>query len=227
MFKIFPATINNEAQKVPLIKGWKDQATNDPNQINLWRELFKNNIRMFGIPCGSTNDVVVLDIDVKKANGFESLKTLGIGIPITLAQKTPSGGMHFFFRPKPGVHYGNSVNQELGLDVRGEGGWIAYYEFINPGVPLAEAPDWLADGTLKNKKTAQVNQGPSITFAPEIANAMILESLEAIRRAASASGPRVGRESGEVLRNRMRWPFARRLPFLPRTHHRSVQRQAV
>lgn len=184
MFKIFPATVNHEHQKVPLIKNWYEQATNNPDQIKLWQELFKNQIRMFGIPCGSANDVVVLDVDVKKVNGFESLKSLGLGVPITLVQHTPSGGMHFFFKPKPGVTYGNSVNSKLGLDVRGERGWIAYYNFLNPGVPLAEAPDWLADGTLKNKKEAtQQPQGAPIKFAPEIAQAMIQESLEAIRNA--------------------------------------------
>lgn len=181
MFRVFPATINQESQKVPLVKGWYEQASSDETQINLWRELFKDKLKMFGIPCGSANNIVVLDVDVKKVNGFESLKQMGVGIPITLAQKTPSGGMHFFFRPKPNVTYGNSVNQQLGLDVRGERGWIAFYGFLNPSVPLAEAPDWLTD--LKPNKAPERHQGETIKVAPEIAQAMILASLEAIREA--------------------------------------------
>lgn len=204
-FKVFPATINNEQQKVPLIKGWKEAATDDPNQIKLWQELFRDRIKFFGIPTGAANGIVVLDIDVKPnkktgapRDGWKSLQQLGFQLPAeTLRQQTMSGGTHLFFRAKPGVHYGNSVNEDLGLDVRGDGGWIAYYGFSN-AAPLADAPDWLA-GLAPSKKPVEVNPGSVIKVAPEIANAMILESLEAIRNAPDgASNDTLNTESFKV-----------------------------
>ena len=66
-FKVFPATIIN-GTKIPLIKGWRDAATSDPAQIKLWQELFRDRLKMFGIPCGTINGIMVLDIDVVSEN---------------------------------------------------------------------------------------------------------------------------------------------------------------
>ena len=54
-----------------------------------------------GIPCGSINNIFVLDIDIKD-NGFEefSKHTATHGEPDTLTVKTPSGGRHYYFNLK-------------------------------------------------------------------------------------------------------------------------------
>lgn len=179
-FKIFPATITREGQKVPLIKGWYEQASNDPAQIKMWQELFRERITFWGLPCGSVNGIVALDVDVKKANGFESLRRLGYQVPSTLRQDTPSGGSHFLFRARPDVQYRNTVNEGLGLDTRGERGWIAFYGFKN-SEPLAEAPDWLFN-LAPQPKPVEVTQSP-IKLAPEIAEGIIKAALDNIRSA--------------------------------------------
>ena len=54
-----------------------------------------------GIPCGTVNNIFVLDIDIKD-NGFEEFnKYISIhGEPNTFTIKTPSGGRHYYFNLK-------------------------------------------------------------------------------------------------------------------------------
>lgn len=179
-FKIFPAHLNHEGQKVPLIKGWNEEASNDPAQIQLWQQLFRERITFWGVPCGATNGIVVLDIDVKKTNGWESLKQLGINPPTTLIQSTPSGGAHLIFRARPGVHYPNSVNSKTGLDTRGDRGWIAWYGNTN-GAEMVDAPEWFL--TLNHRaptQIAEVNHENVPQIHPEIANKIFTHSIDNI-----------------------------------------------
>lgn len=180
-FRVFPATLTPDRQKVPLIKGWNEQATNDPEQIKLWTDLFRDRLTFWGIPCGAKNGIIALDIDVKKGNGWESLKKMGRTLPPTLYQTTPTGGAHLIFKAPPGIQIPNTVNQKLGLDTRGDRGWIAFYGFKNPGTPIAEAPPWLLEEVAKTPQIAPA--GPSIKVVPEIAERLIQASLEAIRHA--------------------------------------------
>lgn len=176
MFKIFPATIH-DGRKIPLIKGWQEAATNEPEAIELWKNLFRDKLKLWGVPCGPTNGIFVLDADVK-TGGLETIKTLAI--PPTMSQRTMSGGVHFIFKyPSDGRHYGNRVGFMPGLDTRGVGGWMAYYG--TDQTPIADAPQWLLDAVVA---TAQPEtQGSAVKVAPEIAQGIIEKSLEAIREA--------------------------------------------
>lgn len=175
--KVFPATITPDGRKVPLIKGWGEAATTDPEQHRLWQELYRDRLTHWGVPTGTINDILVLDVDVKNDNGFETLKQFPV--PETMAQRTMSGGAHYLFKyPTDGKHYGNRVKFLPGLDTRGEGGYIIWYGA--PDVPLAEAPAWLTEETAK----APVDHsGQVIRVAPEIAEGIVTSSLEAIREA--------------------------------------------
>lgn len=179
-FKIFPATINNEGQKVPLIKGWYENASSDPAQHLQWGKQFGAHLKMWGVPTGSLNGIFALDIDVKKVNGWDALK--GLEIPNTMFQDTPSGGKHLIFKAKEGVHYPNSVNSKLGLDTRGDRGWIAFYGFKNDTV-IADIPDSIL--SLVAKRESQVTKTPQnvIKIAPSIAEEILNASLDAIRNA--------------------------------------------
>jgi len=181
-FKVFPATLiqdGDKVNKVPLIKGWQQAATNNPEQIKLWENIFRDRLKFWGIPTGQTNGIFALDIDVKNSNGWDYLKQQGHIIPDTLRQNTPSGGAHFLFKTNPGIHYPNTVNQKTGIDTRGDGGWIAYYNFINDK-PLLEAPDWL----LKRGPAPVVEpQASTVKVSPEIAQGIIETALETIRDA--------------------------------------------
>lgn len=175
-FKIFPATIHG-GRKVPLFEGWQEAATTDPAAHKLWQEVFGPRIMIWGIPTGPVNDLLVLDFDAK-SGGLETLKTLHI--PDTLTQRTRSGGVHFFFRyPKDGRHYGNRVGFLPGADIRGVGGWAAYYGFADPNKPIAEAPQWLLDAA--HKDVAPV--GSPVKVEASIAQGIIEAALENIREA--------------------------------------------
>lgn len=181
MFKIFPAQLTNDRQKVPLLKGWRELATTDANEIKKWQEFYRDRIAFWGIPCGKNNGIIVLDIDIK-TNGWETLKQNNLQIPDTLTQKTLNGGQHFIFKYDPNRDPGNKVGFLPGLDIRSEGGWIAFYSFIDPSKPILDAPQWLYDlATLK--KAPATAAATNIKLAPEIALAIFQSSIENIRNA--------------------------------------------
>lgn len=178
VFKVFPATILPDGRKIPLIKGWQEQATDDPEIIKMWGSLFRERLKYWAVPTGPVNNLLVLDVDVK-GGGLETIKTLYI--PQTLSQRTVSGGIHYFFKyPQNGKHYGNKVKFQPGLDTRGAGGYVMYYG--SDGQPIAEAPDWLLDQVAADV-TPPVVQGSTVRVAPEIAQGIIQQSLQAIREA--------------------------------------------
>lgn len=161
---------------MPLISGWQEAATNDPNQLHLWAEVFQSRLKHWGISTGKPNDILVLDVDVK-GGGLETIKSYDV--PATMSQRTPSGGVHYFFRyPKNGQSFGNRVRFLPGLDTRGDGGYVLHYGVDN--TPIAEAPNWLL---------AVLSQGPQalagqpIQVSPEIALKLIEGALQTIKDA--------------------------------------------
>lgn len=184
MFKIFPASLIN-GEKVPLIRGWNELATTDPVQIKLWQDQFRERISFWGVPCGTVNGVLVLDIDVKKGvDGWKTIREKNLLITDTLNYKTLTGGSHFYFKyPNDGKKYGNRVKFLPGLDTRGYGGWVAFHGIdIDWSKPILDAPDWLLQHAYKEEKP---NDQPTSTIklAPEIAQKIFQTSIDAIRTA--------------------------------------------
>lgn len=179
MFKIFPGTFTHDNRKVPIKEvKWQEEATNDQAVINNWSSLYSHKIMFWGIPTGMSNGIIVLDVDVKN-NGFETLRNYYL--PLTMSQTTKSGGKHFIYRyPNDGKKYGNRVGFDSGLDIRGEGGYIAYYGTDN--TMIAEAPQWLLDQALVAEK-AEVNLENIVKISPVIAQAILNEACENIRNA--------------------------------------------
>lgn len=173
-FKIFPCG----ADKVPLIDGWQQQATNDPAQIQAWQQHFGPRLTHWGIPCGESNHIYVLDVDVKGDNGFETVKDRQL--PATLAQRTPSGGAHYFFKyPNSGGTYPNRVKFLPGLDTRSDGGYVLYYG-ADLSTPMADCPDWVWQ---ENRRQLPKVEGEPLAVAPEIVTRILQQSLEAVRSA--------------------------------------------
>jgi hypothetical protein len=172
MFKVFPCN-----GKIPLINGWREKATSDPEQIRLWQELFRDRLTHWGIPTGAINGIYVLDVDVK-GDGFRTLNEFQLPIPNTMCQQTISGGAHYVFKyPSDGKVHGSRVKFMPGLDTRGEGGYIIHYGLNQ--TPLAEAPEWL----LKVNKYQPLTTGEPIRVAPEIAGDIIMRAVETLREA--------------------------------------------
>lgn len=178
-WKIFPLTLTTEGRKVPIAEvRWREEATTDQNIISQWSQNFGYKIKMWGIPCGPDNGIIVLDVDVK-GNGYETIKNYYI--PQTMSQTTLSGGRHFVYRyPNNGKRYGNRVAFDKGLDIRGDGGYIAYYSFDS--TPIAEAPQWLLDQALANEKV-EVDLTKVVAVSRNIVEQILESACDNIRNA--------------------------------------------
>lgn len=90
--------------KKPLCKSWREESTNDPDEIQTLWERAGNAANMVGIDCGKSR-LVVIDCDVNKDTGkpdglanFEAFCfSMGLPLPATYTIQTPSGGSHFYF----------------------------------------------------------------------------------------------------------------------------------
>lgn len=115
----------------------------------------------YGVLCGNVgmkHNLLVLDVD-----SDEALKTaLSFGIPETFAVKTPNG-YHFYFITSGETH--NRSSKELGMDLRGEGGYVVGPGSIVNGkmysvlhnVTFAEAPQWVVSWTLDSKALSHLH----------------------------------------------------------------------
>jgi hypothetical protein len=136
--------------------GYKD-ATKYPEDVEaLWLLHPGANI---AVACGAASGAFVLDVDVKCGkNGRHTLAALEAvhgELPWTWRTRTPSGGLHFWFR-QPALRLKNRVGFLPGLDVRTDGGSVVvppsrrvdgvYQWEASPwSCDLAEAPGWLLD----------------------------------------------------------------------------------
>jgi len=117
-------------------------------------------------------DFDALDIDVK--DGAPGLGTLARildehgCLPPAPSVSTPSGGLHFYFRP---TGHGNAAGFAPGLDWRGAGGYVVAppstvggkrYEWgVGPSVGLPAAPAWLVS-LLRPARTPPPPRGPIV-----------------------------------------------------------------
>jgi hypothetical protein len=147
-WKVFPLV---PGQKRPLTMHGSKDATSNPDQIRAWWT--QNPDANIGVATGSVSGIVVLDVDCKNdKDGYASLRNLDITQEDTLCQSTPSGGLHLVFQYLPEIR--NSVDKlGIGLDTRGDGGYIAVFPSVVEGKPYA----WLTSPF----------EGPTIASVPE------------------------------------------------------------
>jgi putative DNA primase/helicase len=104
----------------------------------------------YGVPTGAQNGVWVLDLDRKgDKDGLRALsdwcEAQGREMPNTLIRGTKSDGFHVYFAWNPEHAVSNRVGLLPGVDVRGEGGYVACgpeYPVVEDA-PVVAAPDWL------------------------------------------------------------------------------------
>ena len=154
---VFPVTIyvgdDGKRHKVPAVpKGtsWKDWATTDVDTVaKAWAG--EHSGRWIGVHAGAAG-IVVLDVDLEPANGYESLEKAGLEIVETFNYETIGGGRHYVYTAPEGVDltiarglvYGGKPLD--GIDVRSGSGLMVYYggEVTKRDIAkLAPAPDWL------------------------------------------------------------------------------------
>lgn len=135
--------------KVPAVEDWPSRNSGDPDYIlREWPGPDHN----IGIACGASG-LLVADLDVKhrKDGIYDFEQIIGGGWPETYTVRTPSGGLHFYFR-LPGDGWGNSRGTlPTSIDIRGSGGYVlgagsviatASYEVISGGTyeVISDAP---------------------------------------------------------------------------------------
>jgi hypothetical protein len=148
-------------QPIPRSHGHRD-ATTRLDRLERWYT--KHSEDNVAVATGMRSGVVVLDVDAGEGRvGVESLEQLidEIGLlPETVTQRTPRGGLHYFFAPPRDGQAVPCSASRLGkdLDIRGDGGYVLLppsrvdgkpYEWINSpaDVPLAEMPPELLERT--------------------------------------------------------------------------------
>lgn len=124
-----------DGHKAPLTaRGFKD-ATTDAAQIEAWFR--KHPDALVGVPTGAISGLAVLDIDAKNGkDGFDHVPGWETRSP--LRSRTGSGGAHLFFRASELIRSTSNVNGFVGVDTRGEGGYVI--------VPPSEGYEWTSGG---------------------------------------------------------------------------------
>ena len=136
---VFPAG----PDKRPLLVGWQEKASTDPEQIRKW--WLNHCTALPAIFVGRTG-LVVIDCD-RHPGGNDGIKAFNrllranhgnlADVPMT---KTARGGAHLFFKQRKGEPFGNGRGQlPDGIDVRGVGGFV-----IAPGAVLPDGKRWQA-----------------------------------------------------------------------------------
>ena len=179
------------AWKVPMKKGTKDVFLCKWKNERNWHKTINLNKTNGAIITGSANNIIVLDVDIKKRNDGDKIEgiqefakyTNEYGQINTFTVRSPSGGYHYYFKYentserakylienylKTSVGYRNA-----GLDVRSDGGVIIMpgsstssgsYNVIND-CQLLEMPvsliEWLLDASATTDKHT-----PNVAFVP-------------------------------------------------------------
>ncbi|WP_153731564.1 bifunctional DNA primase/polymerase [Sporosarcina obsidiansis] len=148
-----------QVAKHPITHNGLKAATNNLETIQKWwgRQFPGANI---GIRTGKVSGIFVLDVDIHKVDGRETLEALErkhSNLPDTVQSITGSGGIHYLFSYQDEI--GNKVSFQPGLDIRGDAGYIvappsvheagSRYEWELSSRPLevsiSTAPKWLIE----------------------------------------------------------------------------------
>ena len=171
---VFPVEPNGKRPFSHLVKhGFKDATTEEVKIRDWWRTLPSANVGVV------TGDVFVVDIDVKgEADGIARWNELAEGreVPATRTVRTPSGGLHLYFRAPDGVDVRCS-NSRLadGIDVKGNGGYVLAppsstetgpYTYVSED-PIAEAPEWLLNEIAVSRGESSNRAEPVEDVIPE------------------------------------------------------------
>lgn len=177
-FKLFPIIANG---KKPTYKEWQKDASNNQEIVgNTWSAHPEYNI---GIQTGA--GLLVVDIDMKSGKkGLQSLDALQHEhgqLHDTLTAKTPTGGLHLYFRYDASRHnLGNRTGIKDGIDTRADGGYVVAPGSSTPQgdyawrkiAKIADAPSWLLALSARREDLI-VDKGSTIADTiPQIAQAI-------------------------------------------------------
>lgn len=121
--------------KEPAIKNGCLAASNDVAKVESWWGR-QGNLNI-GVATGAkSGGLVVIDLDVDEESGENGIETLFDWegehgkLPNTVTACTGRGGMHLYFSCDEEIR--NSTNKALGIDIRGEGGYVMVAPSMHP-----------------------------------------------------------------------------------------------
>jgi putative DNA primase/helicase len=183
-WRVFPAPCGTKRshKSAEHSKGAKWGATTDVDQIKQdWAKWPNANV---GIVTGPESGIWVLDADTLDAHGADGVGRLEGWerehgkIPDTVLAKTPSGGLHYYFRYPVGTEIRTSAGKvALGVDIRGAGGIVLAppsvkpdgnaYRWLHPPVmyEVKDCPKWLLQKVLASQASKNAVTGPRPIFA--------------------------------------------------------------
>jgi hypothetical protein len=190
--------------KAPFVEGGLNSATTDPDVIRDWWARWPH--AMIGVRMGEDPGVWALDPDGPdrpgKPDGRANWARLCVengGCPPTHTHLTPNGGKHLLFKWRPDRPVTNSEGKlkGLGINVRGNGGYVIFppsqrhdgkaYEVEDSldHFNFAEAPEWLYELILTKPTRSEELTSPKPKIS-EQALATILPRRDARRYAEAA-----------------------------------------
>ena len=122
--------------KEPAVKRGLNDWTDNPEQADVWWGAGKyegrgNPSYNVGMTCGQVSGgVVVIDIDEGGMDELRDWQTAHGELPETVTSITGSGGRHLFYRV--GREVRPSVNEEMHIDIRGDGSYVVLPPSIHP-----------------------------------------------------------------------------------------------
>lgn len=160
--KVFPVKAN---QKIPFAEGWQAWARESTEDM-VRRHAQKYPKDNWGV-CAEASGLCIVDVDVKEGKkgtaSFRKLIEKFGQLPPTLTSRTPSGGLHYFFKGK--TKSGNSPLQGYpDIDIKSVGGYVLApgsiidgraYEIIHEA-EIAEVPHWLCELNESRKQPFKI-----------------------------------------------------------------------
>ena len=139
--------------------GFQDACTDLELVAALWRRFPGP---LIGIATGQASDLDVLDIDAKHGPARDWWAQCRSLLLPTRAYRTRSGGLHLWFRHRPGVR--NTQGRICkGVDTRGEGGYVIFWGAWLPCLDASEPapfPLWLEQLLQPRPPPEPVWRGP-------------------------------------------------------------------
>ena len=152
-FRVFPLL---PGKKVPALK-WKEFATTHREQVEkLFPEVDAEGLLSAesNVAIATGNGLFVVDLDPRHGSdaSIADLQEEHGALPETRTVKTPSGGLHKYYKAPVGHRVPNSTSKlGPGIDIRGDDGYVVAppsvtdvgaYELVSDA-PISDAPPWL------------------------------------------------------------------------------------
>lgn len=181
-FSVFPVKHDEVLNtKKPMIENGHLKATQDLDTIRAWWKKFPH--AKVGVAAG-VSGIVVLDVDVKEFDGWQTLEDSWVDVPETFSYETGTGGSHLVYLAPEGVRLtGNAPYRNMpGVDRRGGSSWCMWVGGVPDRSELAPAPEWLCD-EAKERSVQGFNGTVDewyATLTPGDPNALVRHALKRI-----------------------------------------------